>query len=120
MSKNNIKNPDVYIWDMLFEIGHIEKFMQRGDLHDEMVGHAVLRAFTVLGEACKRIGDDVKQKNQHIPWQKIIGIRNILSHEYEEINLQRIGKIITDDLPTLKIELLLLYKTLTGDDYYEA
>lgn len=112
------KDPAVYIWDMLYEIEHIEQFMQRGDLRDPMVSHAVLRSFTVLGEACKRIDDDVKLKNQHIPWQKIVGIRNILSHEYEDINLQIIGKIITDDLPNLKTELLIIYKTLTGTDYY--
>lgn len=46
-----------------------------------------------------------------------MGVRNILGHEYEEINLRRIGEIIKDDLPKLKNDLLILYKELTGCDY---
>ena len=112
------KDPAVYVWDMLYEIEWIEKFVNGGNLYDPMVSRAVLRSFTVLGEACKRIDDEVKTKTSNIPWQKIVGIRNILSHEYEEINLQKIGEIIKDDLPNLKNDLLTLYKTLTGTDYH--
>ncbi len=112
------KDSAVYVWDMLYEIESIEEFIKRGSLYDKMVGNAVLRSFTILGEACKRIDDDIKARITDIPWQKIVGIRNILSHEYEEINLQIIDEIITKDLPDLKNKLLLLYKTLTGTDYH--
>ena len=116
--KKKEKDPAVYIWDMLYEIEIIEKAMQTGNLDDVIIGHAVLRCFTVIGEACKRVNDEVKIKNNHIPWQKIVSIRNILSHEYEEINLKIISVIISDDLPALKNNLLILYKTLTGTDYH--
>ncbi|NLV26191.1 MAG: DUF86 domain-containing protein [Methanomicrobiales archaeon] len=43
----------------------------------------------------------LKQPNQKIPWQDISGLRNILVHQYTEINIPRIWIIIEHDLPEL-------------------
>lgn len=111
------KDPAVYVWDMLNEIMHVTQFMQNGNIYDPLVSRAVLRSFTVLGEAAKRVDDNTRQMTPDIPWQNIIDTRNYLSHEYEEINLQKTEAIIVDHFPSLEIELKQLYKKLTGEEY---
>jgi uncharacterized protein with HEPN domain len=35
-----------------------------------------------IGEASKDFGEDLKSRYPHIPWRQIVGMRNILAHEY--------------------------------------
>ena len=49
-------------------------------------------------------------KNLQIPWDQIVGMRNILVHEYFTIDLDEIWSTVEKDLPKLKR----LYKTNTG------
>ncbi len=118
MSKR-VKDPAVYLWDMLYEIDWIAASLHRKEqIYDSILGRALLRSFTVLGEAAKRVDDATKIRSSHIPWQKVIDTRNFLSHEYENVNLERIWDIVDGHLPQLKTDLLLLYKELTGTDYH--
>jgi uncharacterized protein with HEPN domain len=112
------RDPAVYVWDMINEVEFVERALCQGSLYDEMISRAVLRSFTVLGEAAKRIEQEARSKAAHIPWQEIVDMRNVVSHEYEEINLQKIEAIITQHFTSLKNDLLDLYKALTGMDYH--
>lgn len=66
---------------------------------------AIERLFENIGEAANRLSDEVHEKYPQIPWRKIIGIRNVIAHEYNIIDHDRIFSIIINDLPELKIEL---------------
>ena len=48
---------------------------------------AVIRNFKIIGEAAKNIPEDIKEKNNNVNWEDIIGMRNILSHEYFGVDL---------------------------------
>jgi uncharacterized protein with HEPN domain len=114
MSKAH-KDPAVYLWDMLYEIDFVERVLLRESIYDEVTSRAVLRSFTVLGEAAKRVDQQTKAMTPSIPWQRIIDTRNFLSHEYENVNLEKIKLLIENDLPSLQCELRNLYQQLTGN-----
>ena len=59
-----------------------------------------------IGEYVSRLSDDFKDKNNHIPWRKIKGMRNFTTHQYENVELDMIWHTITEELPDLKNELL--------------
>ena len=42
-----------------------------------------------------------KEELNRIPWREIIGLRNILIHDYGEVNYARIWGTIREDLPDL-------------------
>ena len=111
------KRPEVYVWDMLHEIHFIEQHAGKGWREDRLTSYAMLRCFTILGEAAKHVDEATKNGSSYIPWQKIVDTRNFISHDYEDVNLEKIDEIIRSYLPDLKKDLLTLYRTLTGTDY---
>lgn len=48
---------------------------------DEWTVDAVLRNFTVIGEAARSIPDDIIAAHPDIPWTEIRDMRNIIVHE---------------------------------------
>jgi uncharacterized protein with HEPN domain len=71
-------------------------------LTDTIAQDAVLRVLQVLSESCKRLSEEFVKKHSNIPWKDIIGIRNVLVHDYLGVDLERIWEIVTIDIPNLK------------------
>ncbi len=101
-----IKNQEIYFEDILFSIESIEKFTKglskEGFGSDQLIQDAVIRRFSVIGEAANRIRKEVQDSHKNIEWRKIVNMRNFLLHEYSEINLDVVWDSIKTDLPGLK------------------
>lgn len=44
---------------------------------------AVARTIEIIGEAARRVPEDIRQSIPAIPWRQIIGMRNVLAHKYD-------------------------------------
>ncbi|MFP5269795.1 HepT-like ribonuclease domain-containing protein [Coleofasciculus sp.] len=66
---------------------------------------SALRTNKMTGEAARRMSDDFRQAHPEIPWSDIIGQRNVIAHQYEEIRQERIWSVVTSDIPTLIAQL---------------
>jgi uncharacterized protein with HEPN domain len=62
---------------------------------------AILRRITIIGEATKRLSPEFRQKHSDIPWKKIAGMRDVITHDYDEIDLTEIWTVITENIPEL-------------------
>lgn len=80
---------------------------------DAVLRYAVERNFTVIGEAAKRVPELVRKENPQIPWKEMAGMRDMIIHEYDEVDLDEVWATIVRDIPgTLeKIDRLLEDKT---------
>ncbi len=102
--------PDsAYLWDML-EISRTVRSILLGVTLDEFMQDrvrqlSVERGLEIIGEAARRISVGFKHAHGEIPWRDIIGLRNILAHEYAEVDLELVWETVTRDIPKL-IELL--------------
>lgn len=70
-------------------------------LRDEMMQDAVERNIGIIGEAARRISEELKQEHPEIPWRKIIAQRNVLIHEYDDIDYKEIWVVATLHLSRL-------------------
>ena len=46
---------------------------------------AILRRITIVGEATKRLSPEFRDKHSTIPWKQIAGMRDIISHKYDDL-----------------------------------
>ena len=67
----------------------------------KVVRFAVERQLLVIGEAANHIDANIQSKIPEIPWKQIIGLRNIIAHEYGEILVARVWKIATENVRQL-------------------
>lgn len=69
---------------------------------DEKTFDDGLMNFVIIGESVTRLSDDFKEKENEIPWAKIIGFRNIVAHDYFGVDAEEVWQIIQNDLAELK------------------
>jgi uncharacterized protein with HEPN domain len=62
---------------------------------------AILRRITIIGEATKRLSKDFREKHPTIPWKEIAGIRDVIIHDYDEVDLDEIWAVISENVPEL-------------------
>ena len=78
----------------------------------------VMRLQTI-GEYVKKIDDKTNKqllpKYPQVPWVKVIGQRNIISHEYSAVDEEKIFITIKKHLPPLKSTVLLIIKDIEKD-----
>ena len=55
----------------------------------------------MLGEAVKRLSPELRSQHPAIPWKKIAGMRAIVTHKYDQVQLGVVWETIQQDIPAL-------------------
>lgn len=66
---------------------------------------AVVHNLQIVGEAARKIPDEVRSKYAQVEWRKIVGFRNNAVHEYFRIDLATVWAIVQEDIPKLKAQI---------------
>jgi len=76
----------LYIKDIVAAMESIEEFIAGMDLAsfraDDKTASAVMRKLEIIGEAVKRVPEEVRQRYSHVPWKEMAGMRDKLIHFY--------------------------------------
>ena len=91
--------------DIQEAIADIEKYAQYGRERfekEELIQTWVIHHLLILGEAASALSETFKEQHPDIPWSKIVGMRNILIHNYFGIDLDVVWSVVETDLPQLK------------------
>ena len=100
------RNPVVYLHDILKSIDLIDDFL--GGLSPFTFGYlidkqdAVIRRLAIISEAVDRLRSTNIEPDAPIDWAAIHNLGNIIRHQYDDIDLEIIWKIVHEDLPVLK------------------
>jgi uncharacterized protein with HEPN domain len=73
-----------------------ERFFEDSEKQD-----AILRRFEIIGEAASRLAPETRSEFPSLPFQSMKGMRNIIAHDYGEVDLDLVWKTAKSDLPTL-------------------
>jgi uncharacterized protein with HEPN domain len=70
-------------------------------LRDRRTVDAVVRRFTIIGEASVHMPENICKKNPHIPWADMRAMRNFVVHEYFGVSERILWGTIKNDLPDI-------------------
>jgi uncharacterized protein with HEPN domain len=94
-----------YLWDMREAARNVLSFVQSSSLEEVqsnlMMRFAVERGLEIIGEAARRVSSEFRVSHPEIPWSSIIGQRNVLAHEYGEVDWRLVWVVLEDGLPQL-------------------
>lgn len=108
-----MKDDKERLLDIEEAIERIEKYAFQGRKafeNNELVQNWIVHHLQIIGEATRSLSSQFKEKHSEIPWSKIIGMRNILVHDYFGIDVDVIWKAVERDLPELKQKIKALLK----------
>ena len=98
-----------YFEDILESIEKIRRYLGKASfnefLENEMLIDAVVRNLEIIGEAAAHISPDTRVKYPEIEWKKIVGLRNILIHDYSGIDIEIVWDIIKNRLDLLEAKI---------------
>ncbi len=72
---------------------------------NRLVFDATLRNLELIGEAAKHIPEDVRRQLPEIPWQDIVGARNIFAHAYFGVDNDLIWHTVLHEIPAMLVAL---------------
>lgn len=84
-------------------------------LADRILLRATERCIEIIGESAHRVSADFQARHPEIPWRIIIGQRNILAHEYGQIDHELLYRTAIEDIPILIQQLEGLLPPLDND-----
>src|SRR5262245_24899902 len=96
-SYSSVKDEALYVQDILAYLRRISQFTADGHdafLKDEKTQFAVIRAYEVTGEIIKRLPQPLRDCYPNINWRQLIGFRDFLAHNYDEVILEFVWKAV--------------------------
>lgn len=82
-------------------LSYVEGVSHEEFSRDTMRQDAVIRELLIIGEAAKRTSDEFKADHQDIPWRQMAGMRDILIHAYDHVDIDAVWSVAIEDLSEL-------------------
>lgn len=94
-----------YVWDMLSAARLARELLEGMDraayLRERMRQLALERALELVGEAARRVSPGFQSAHPKVDWRSIVGLRNVLAHEYGVIDQERLFRTGKENVPGL-------------------
>lgn len=96
---------NAYVWDMLQaakELLEMNRDVNFEDFIDDLkLMRATERSLEIIGEAARRLSSSFMDQHREVHWREIVGQRNIIAHEYGQIDYEILYRTVRDDIPLL-------------------
>ena len=110
-----MKDDAIYLQHILECIARIEQYTHAGRadfMAATLIQDGVIRNLQTLGQSALKLSDALKSAHPEVDWKSIVGLRNVLVHDYLGVNVARIWEIVERDLPDLKTKVTVLQRSL--------
>lgn len=109
-------SPPEYIRHIIDEIDYILSCTAETDYEsfcrNDTLKRAFVRSLEIIGEASKKLPEDVKTIQPDIEWRKVSGMRDRLIHDYFGVDYKIVWDVAVNKLPDLRVMLESLLKEI--------
>ena len=103
------KEDSIYLHHITDAIEYIEEYIQgldyNGFIKKRLVQDGVIRQIEIIGEATKKLSNEIKENIPGVPWKDIAGMRDKLIHDYMGVDIDAVWDTVVKDIPELKKKL---------------
>jgi len=105
----------LFIEDILTCIEKIERYTSNVSFEEfcgnDMAVDAVIRNFEIIGEAVKKIPEEIRTKYADVEWKEAAGFRDVLIHDYFGIDLEAVWDTVRNNIPSFKKQVVKVLKS---------
>jgi uncharacterized protein with HEPN domain len=100
------RDSELYLRDIARAIAEIREWcigMDRTRFeNDKKTSEAVERNLVIIGEAAKKLPEPVKAKSSEVEWREVAGFRDVLAHDYFDVDVEIVWDVVRSKLPELE------------------
>jgi uncharacterized protein with HEPN domain len=111
------RDPRVYLEDILHAIARIGEYTAEGNasfVASPLIQDGVIRQLSIIGEAAAKLPAGTKATHPAVPWREIVGMRNVIIHDYAETDLETVWLVVERDLAPLKTAVEAMLREAAG------
>lgn len=69
---------------------------------DDVISRAFIRSLEIVGEACKKVPDEIRYKYPEVDWRRLAGLRDVLIHQYFQVDYLIVWDVIQNNVPSAR------------------
>ncbi|EDZ94409.1 MULTISPECIES: HepT-like ribonuclease domain-containing protein [Limnospira] len=93
-------------------ISYVEDIKKEDLQQDDEKQAAILYRIIIVGEATKRLSPEFRQQYPMIPWREMAGLRDVVIHDYDELDFDILWNVIQVNLPDILPQIQLIFNSL--------
>ena len=100
-----MERDQVYLLDILeaarLAVSYVREVSKEAFLRDTQLQDSVIRRIEIIGEAARRISATTRETLPDVPWVEMIGMRDFMIHDYDDVDFLIVWETVQRDLPAL-------------------
>jgi uncharacterized protein with HEPN domain len=99
--------------DVQEAIERIDRYARRGWAEfetNELIQVWIVRHLEIIGEAVRWLTAEFRRDHPQVPWREIAAMRNVLAHEYFDIDLKEVWAVVENELPALSASVIAILR----------
>lgn len=98
-----------YLFDIFDSARFAQEYVEGMDEaafdRDRRTRGAVIYEILIIGEAVKKLSPEFRAAHPEIPWKKMAGMRDVLIHDYRDVDVPNVWAAVTESIPALIVAL---------------